>query len=134
MQTLVQDLVSQDPSIAITLGVLGVVGAFKVLSSTLSFASFLKRHLLRGTYDFKQRYGKPDSWVVVTGGSDGIGLEICYQLAAQKFNICIIGRNKSKVEEKLSEIASKHTVKTRAVIFDFASLCTIQDYKTNIGD
>ena len=59
-----------------------MIGAYKVLGATLSFASFLKRHLLRGTYDFKTRYGKEDSWVVVTGGSDGIGLEICEQLAA----------------------------------------------------
>jgi len=71
---------------------------------------------------------------VVTGGSDGIGLEICEQLAAQKFNICIVGRTKSKVDEKLAALAAKHQVKTRAVIFDFATLCTIQDYKSKIAD
>jgi len=52
MQSLVQDLVSYDPKIAIAVGVLGFIGAVKVLSASLSFASYLKRHLLRGTYDF----------------------------------------------------------------------------------
>lgn len=38
MQTLVQDLVAQDPKIAITIGVLGVIGAVKVLSTTIAVA------------------------------------------------------------------------------------------------
>lgn len=75
-----------------------------------------------------------DSWVVVTGGSDGIGLEISEQMAAQGFNICIIGRTKSKIDEKLAEIVKKFNVKTRAVIFDFATLVTINDYREKIAN
>ena len=55
-----------------------------------------------------QRYGSKDSWVIVTGGSDGIGLEICHQMAAIGFNICIVGRTKAKIDEKLQEIALKY--------------------------
>jgi hypothetical protein len=44
---------------------------------------FVNRQFLRSTYDLMNRYGKQDSWVVVTGGSDGIGLEICEQMAAK---------------------------------------------------
>jgi len=40
----------------------------------------------------------------VTGGSDGTGLEMCYQMAAKGFNICIISRNKAKIEQKLQDI------------------------------
>lgn len=50
-------------------------------------------HYLRREPNQKEKYGKEDSWVVVTGGSDGIGLEICHQMAAKGFNICIIARN-----------------------------------------
>lgn len=39
-----------------------------------------------------QRYGN-NTWVVVTGGSDGIGLGFCEEFAALGFNICIIARN-----------------------------------------
>ena len=27
------------------------------------------------------RYGKEDSWALITGGSDGIGLAMCHNLA-----------------------------------------------------
>jgi FlaA1/EpsC-like NDP-sugar epimerase len=56
-------------------------------------ARFLKAHYLRSPYKLIERYGKEDSWVVVTGGSDGIGAEICEQMAKEGFNICIVGRN-----------------------------------------
>lgn len=49
-------------------------------------------------------YGGPDSWVVVTGGSDGIGLQFCKDLSKLGFNICIIGRNELKIKEKLEII------------------------------
>jgi short-subunit dehydrogenase len=74
-----------------------------------------------------------DSWVVVTGGSDGIGLEICEQMAEKGFNICIIARNESKINEKLSILEKKHNVKTRCIVFDFAELCFISDYKKRIA-
>ena len=44
------------------------------------------------------------SWAVVSGGSDGIGLAMCKQLAEDGFNICIISRTESKINEKLDEI------------------------------
>jgi short-subunit dehydrogenase len=48
--------------------------------------------------------GQRGVWAVVTGGSDGIGLAMCHELAAQGFNICIVSRNKEKIETKLLEI------------------------------
>ena len=58
------------------------------------------------TQDLNQKYGRPDrsAYAVVTGGSDGIGLEMCHQLAEQGFNICIISRSKQKIDIKLQEI------------------------------
>jgi len=55
-------------------------------------------------------------------------------MAQKGFNICIIARSKSKMDEKLSEISKLYGVKTRAVVFDFAELCQISDYKQKIGD
>ena len=56
--------------------------------------------------DLNRKYGRIDNsaYAVVTGGSDGIGLEMCHQLAEQGFNICMISRNKVKVDEKLAQI------------------------------
>ena len=38
------------------------------------------------------------SWVVVTGGSDGVGLAMAKNAAKNsRFNVCIIGRNEQKM-------------------------------------
>ena len=60
--------------------------------------------------NLNQKYGRIDNsaYAVVTGGSDGIGLELCHQLAEHGFNICIVSRNKTKVDEKLAEIKEKY--------------------------
>ena len=35
---------------------------------------------------------------MVTGATDGIGLEFCKQLAKDGFNICLVSRTESKLE------------------------------------
>jgi len=69
----------------------------------------------------------------VTGGSDGIGLAMAKKLANEGFNICIISRTESKINEKLEEIKKEcrptdDTFKTLCVVADFSKLLTIQDY------
>jgi short-subunit dehydrogenase len=46
---------------------------------------------------FGERYGKK-SWVVITGSSDGIGLEFANQFASRGFNIVMIARNQERLE------------------------------------
>ena len=72
----------------------------------MKFLYFLYRHAIRQRYNLYQRYGGAvgDTWAVVTGGSDGIGLEFCNELAKEGFNICIIARNEEKIKQKLIEI------------------------------
>ena len=86
-------------------------GSLMILSTTLQFLKFLNRHITRQYfYDPDQlfnKYGEKGSWAVVTGGSDGIGFEMCKQLANQGFNICIVSRNEKKMIEKLNEIKSQ---------------------------
>lgn len=89
--------------------------------------SFIKGNYLRQEYNFLERYGTTDSWVVVTGGSDGIGLEICEQMAEKGFNICIIGRGQSKINGVVADLLNKYPkIKTKVVIADFAELSTIE--------
>ena len=59
---------------------------------------FMKQHCFRGCCQGKNRQAKlynksGGGWAVVTGGSDGMGLAIAKNLAAQGFNICIVSRN-----------------------------------------
>ena len=66
---------------------------------------------------------------MVTGGSDGIGLELCDQLASQGFNICMIARNLAKMNDKITTLRAKHpSVDFKAVVADFSELTTMQEY------
>ena len=101
MQTYLQNFVAEKSG-ATALGVFALFGAVEILKLTSYTLSLIKRHVFRKTYNMFERYGQLDSWVVVTGGSDGIGLEICEQMAQLGFNICIVGRSESKINEKLT--------------------------------
>ena len=119
LSNIIQDT-AKNPTAAITLSVFAAYGAWTLLTGILlPWLSYFKRHFLRRRYNFYQRYAKKDSWVVVTGGSDGVGLEICEQMAALGLNICIIARDLNKINEKLAKIAAKKSeLKTRAIVFD----------------
>jgi FlaA1/EpsC-like NDP-sugar epimerase len=53
----------------------------------------------RKEVDLLKRYGGRGTWAFVTGASDGIGAEFCKQLAAKGFNICLVSRTMSKLQE-----------------------------------
>jgi short-subunit dehydrogenase len=77
---------------------------------------------------------------VITGGSDGIGLAMAKELATEQlFNICIVGRNESKMKERLKEIEElvmekrQQKIKTMCVVADFAKMYTIQEYQDKVA-
>ena len=53
------------------------------------------------------------TWALVTGGSDGIGLEMCNRLAGLGFNICMVSRDGAKMALQCKKIEESHAVKTR---------------------
>ena len=65
----------------------------------------------------------PDSWAVVTGSTDGIGLEYGKQLANKGYNVLLISRSQSKLDT-VSGCIKKDCPKARKVetlAFDFTS-------------
>ena len=79
-----------------------------------------------------------NTWAVVTGGSDGIGLAISKKLAREGFNICIVSRTQSKIEDKLQEITKEcrdgdQSFKTLCIVADFSKMFTIEEYQQVIG-
>ncbi|KAK6340746.1 hypothetical protein TWF696_009070 [Orbilia brochopaga] len=86
------------------------------------FAIFIKRgKSLRS-------FGPKGSWAVITGASDGIGKEYAYQLAAKGFNVLLISRTQSKLEEIGKDLEAKYNVKTEYLAIDFAANRD-EDYK-----
>ena len=76
--------------------------------------------------DLAERYGR-GSFAVVTGPSDGIGLEFAVQLAKRGFNIVMIARNAQKMAEKEQLIkAANPSVQVIKVEFDFTNSASVE--------
>lgn len=72
--------------------------------------------------DLSSIYGK-DSYVIITGGSKGIGFGLARQFAKQNFNLVLISRNKqdlARAQRDLEELNPTIKVITRS--FDFNAL------------
>ena len=86
------------------------------------------RKFLRKPYNLLERYGK-DSYVLVTGATDGIGKEFCNQFAKLGFNLILVSRNEEKLKKVSSEFQSKYpNIKTEIIEFDFTKKTSIEDY------
>jgi 17beta-estradiol 17-dehydrogenase / very-long-chain 3-oxoacyl-CoA reductase len=83
-----------------------ICGTFALSKLAYNTASLLWIHFLRPSKLYKYRHAKPSSWALITGSSDGIGLELARELLGQGFNVFLHGRNDAKLEgvrKKLQE-------------------------------
>lgn len=97
----------------------GVGAVILATKAVTAFQAFLGIFILSG--DSLSRYGKPGSWAVVTGASDGLGKEFATQLAAKKFNVLLVSRTQSKLETLSQELQTKYPeVKTKTLAIDFS--------------
>ena len=55
--------------------------------------------------DLRSKYGP---WAVITGCTDGVGLEYARQLASRGINLVLIGRNQEKLTQVHEELTRKH--------------------------
>ncbi|KAF6822176.1 3-ketoacyl-reductase [Colletotrichum musicola] len=101
--------------------VLASVGALFLTSKALSYVKFLLGvFVLSGTS--LRKYGRPGTWAVVTGASDGLGKEYAYQLASKGFNLVLVSRTQSKLETLAHELEAKFSgkVQVKVLAMDFA--------------
>lgn len=111
-----------------------VIGAYKLLMFTLRQIYACMTYCCRTKQDLLRKYGgnasADGSYAVVTGGSEGLGLEMCNQLAEQGFNICMISRNKTKIDQKIGELRLKHPlIKLKGVAADLSTKTSVAEYK-----
>lgn len=70
-----------------------------------------------------RKYGKPGTWAVITGASDGLGKEYATQLAAKGFNLVLVSRTQSKLDTLAKDLEQKYTGKglqVKTLAMDFA--------------
>jgi 17beta-estradiol 17-dehydrogenase / very-long-chain 3-oxoacyl-CoA reductase len=78
--------------------VITTIGLFGLTKLVYNTVSVLWLQLIRPSQLHKYRHANTSSWALVTGASDGIGLELARELLAQGFNVFIHGRNEAKLE------------------------------------
>ncbi|KAI9795114.1 MAG: hypothetical protein M1816_000136 [Peltula sp. TS41687] len=98
------------------------IGAVSVLLTVFSYIRLIfSLFLLHGIS--LRKYGSKGSWAIVSGASDGIGKEFALQLAQKGFNIVLISRTESRLQQVAQEIKVKSArpdVQTKIVTMDFA--------------
>ena len=59
-------------------------------------------------------------WVLITGASSGIGLELARCFAADQFPLILVARNEARLNKIAKELAERHGIQTRVVPQDLA--------------
>lgn len=86
--------------------------------------SFLIRPKLTSSCRSKAKSNiKGKSWAIITGCTDGIGLGFAKNLAQKGFNLCLISRNKSKLDDVKEKLLLEYHQcgQIKIVVFDFSS-------------
>ena len=96
------------------------VGIFVLFKVIVSFAKLIWRNFFRTGHDLLERYGQ-GSWACITGASDGGGKALAIELAKRGFNIILVARNQSKLNNVKKEILAIANVKVETVVFDMAA-------------
>ena len=70
---------------------------------------------------------------IVTGGSVGIGLAVAHALAAEGVDVCILARDKPRVEREAAAIARAHGVRAVGISADVSRASDITDAAAQVG-
>ncbi len=68
----------------------------------------------------KQRLQKFGPWALVTGANSGIGAAFARLLAAQGYDVVLVGRRPKALQELSSELNRLHGIQTRDVVVDLS--------------
>ncbi|KAJ1345856.1 hypothetical protein KIN20_000482 [Parelaphostrongylus tenuis] len=77
-------------------------------------------YLIASPVDLHSKAGA--KWAVITGATDGIGKAYAYEMARKGFNVFIVSRTQSKLDEVQKDIIEKYSkVQVKTFAFDFCA-------------
>lgn len=94
-----------------------------VLCSAFLVAKGLWTTWLADLFGFSVRWNpRADSWAIITGATDGIGLEFARQFAKKGYNLLLISRSSEKLEKVKEELKTslKESREIRVLKIDFS--------------
>jgi len=103
---------------------LAAIGLYFAVKALWKPISAFYRILLRPRRSLKSRYG--GNWALVTGASQGIGEQYCYELAKSGFNIILMSRSGEKLDDVATKLRNQYKVETRIVEFNFLELSNVE--------
>lgn len=79
---------------------------------------FIYKFIIKPKNKLKEKYG--DDWVIITGGSEGIGFGIACSFAKRGHKICIISRSENKLISARDSILKKYpNAIIKYIMYDF---------------
>ncbi|ORX53429.1 3-ketoacyl-CoA reductase [Piromyces finnis] len=104
-----------------------VISLIAIVFAT-KFLKIIYQQFIQKPTDLKKFGAKQDSWALITGASDGIGHQFANEFGKAGFNLLLVSRTKSKLDEVAKEIEAKYPeIKIQVVAIDFAN-ATEADY------
>ena len=61
----------------------------------------------RDPHNLTQRYGK-NTWVVISGATDSVGTEFANTFGSKGFNLILVDKDRSKVNELRQQLSTRH--------------------------
>ena len=96
-----------------------IIGIISIAKFIFKHLDFIKKYILLSKNNLKEKYG--DGYVIITGGSRGIGLSFAKEFLKQNFKICLISSNKEKLEKVKKELLELYPYSIIKIIdFDFS--------------
>ena len=82
--------------------ILFIIGIIVIIKYILKIVDFIIKFVIKSQNDLKEKYG--DGYVIITGGSRGIGLSFAKEFLKKNFKVCLISSNKEKLEKVKKEL------------------------------
>lgn len=95
-----------------------IIGGLYLTKQAISLLKWCAKYLIPFPNNLKKKYG--DGWVIITGGSEGIGKSLAEQMIQQKFKVLLIARDQSKLNLTVSDLNSKYPeAQIKTLSYDF---------------